>query len=94
MTRTMKNTLRLTAIILTVLTVCAVVMLVSARRELRDSEQMTEELSTELQSCESENRKLCEKLGKLETDEYTEELAREKLGLVRPDEIIFLIVQK
>ena len=89
----MKHTMRLTAIVLAVLTVSAVIMLMKAQRDLTEAERLTAELTAELQSAENENRRLTQKLEKLGTEEATEALARERLGLVLPDEIIFTVLQ-
>ena len=89
----MKHTMRLTAIVLAVLTVSAVIMLMKAQRDLTEAERLTAELTVKLQSAENENRRLTQKLEKLGTEEATEALARERLGLVLPDEIIFTVLQ-
>ena len=89
----MKHTMRLTAIVLAVLTVSAVIMLMKAQRDLTEAERLTAELTAELQSAENENRRLTQKLERLGTEEATEALARERLGLVLPDEIIFTVLQ-
>ena len=89
----MKHTMRLTAIVLAVLTVSAVIMLMKAQRDLTEAERLTAELTVKLQSAENENRWLTQKLEKLGTAEATEALARERLGLVLPDEIIFTVLQ-
>lgn len=50
--------------------------------------QKEEELSGRIQDLERENRRLKENLDALSTPEGIERLARERLGLVKPEEVV------
>lgn len=47
-----------------------------------------------IESAQSENEELNNTKGLLETDEYYEKLARQRLGLVKPDEKVFVDISK
>jgi len=54
----------------------------------RDVEMQLAELSTQKQSLLAEQRDLNDKIARLNTPSYVEQLAREQLGLVRQGEIM------
>lgn len=55
---------------------------------IRGLQQKEEELKGKAMSLERENRRLKQELQNLSTPEGIERLARERLGLVRPEEIV------
>ena len=57
---------------------------------MSDLNEATAELEAELAQAHSENAKLRADIDSLGTDESAEKLAREKLGLVKSDEIVFI----
>ena len=61
----------------------------SSMDELRQSEGMAEEKTTLLSQLQEENIRLQEKLAAIESGAGMEALARERLGLVMPDERVF-----
>ncbi len=85
----MKRTSTLLGLVLAVLTVYAILSLISVRRDLKDAMEQTAQLQDEIAAAQTENSRLTENIQALESDEGVEELARLRLRLIRPDEIIF-----
>lgn len=71
-------------------TVYVVFTLVSQQFEIVAAKEALAAVESEIQSQQELAQQLEEKKQLVNTDEYIEKLAREKLGLVRPDEIIFV----
>ena len=86
----MKRTHCILGIVLTVLVAYATLSLVGVMSDLNEAKAATAELETELAQAHSENAKLKADIDSLGTDESAEKLAREKLGLVKSDEIVFV----
>lgn len=85
----MKRTSTLVGIVLTALTVYAILSLISVQRNLKDAMELTAQLQADIAAVQTENSGLEEKNQALENGEGTEELAKQRLRLIRPDEIIF-----
>lgn len=68
----------------------ATLSLAGVMSDLNEAMAATEELEAELAQAHSENAKLKADIESLGTDKSAEELAREKLGLVKSDEIVFI----
>lgn len=85
----MKRTSTLVGLVLTVLTVYAILSLISVQKNLKDAMDQTAQLQAEIAEVQAENSGLEEKTQALESGEGTEELANRRLRLIRPDEIIF-----
>lgn len=51
------------------------------------------EVRAEIQIWKEKNRELQEEVERLESARYVEEVAREKLGLVKPGETLFILVE-
>ena len=86
----MKRTHCILGIVLTVLVAYATLSLAGVMSDLNEAMAATEELEAELAQAHSENAKLKADIESLGTDKSAEELAREKLGLVKSDEIVFI----
>lgn len=86
----MKRTHCILGIVLTVLVAYATLSLVGVMSDLNEAKAATAELEAELAQAHSENAKLKADIDSLGTDESAEKLAREKLGLVKSDEIVFV----
>lgn len=86
----MKRTQCILGIALTVLVVYATLSLAGVMSDLNEAMAAAAELEAELAQAHSENAKLRADIDSLGTDESAEELAREKLGLVKSDEIVFI----
>lgn len=86
----MKRTHCILGIVLTVLVAYATLSLVGVMSDLNEAKAATAELEAELAQAHSENAKLRADIDSLGTDKSAEELAREKLGLVKSDEIVFI----
>ena len=85
----MKRTSTLVGIVLTALAVYAILSLISVQRNLKDAMELTAQLQADITAVQTENSRLEEKTQALENGEGTEELAKQRLRLIRPDEIIF-----
>lgn len=77
------------------ITVCVVVAMtgigsISLYKQNREYIVMEEELNKQLAEEEDRSREIEEYKEYVTTDEYVEQVAREKLGLVYPDEIILV----
>lgn len=77
-----------------ILVVYATVTLVSLQSQISAKREEAEALSKSIASAEQENQRLQEAIDNMDTDEGVEEIARAKLGLVSPGEIIFQDVGK
>lgn len=80
---------RLTGIILTVLIVLSVLSLAAAKRDLNGAKDLTQTLEAGLENVTAQNAVLREKIETADTDESQEALIRSRLGLVKPEDIIF-----
>ena len=85
----MKRTSTLVGLVLTALTVYAILSLVSVQKDLKDAMEQTEQLQAEIAAAQLENIELEEKTQALESGEGVEELANRRLRLIKADEIIF-----
>lgn len=86
----MKRTHCILGIVLTVLVAYATLSLAGVMSDLNEAKAATAELEAELAQAHSENAKLRADIDSLGTDKSAEELAREKLGLAKSDEIVFI----
>ena len=84
------QTKRLIPLIIAALIVYATLSLFAAQQALRDSQELTQELTQTLRTARCENEAL-RKSAELRNDPaHLEEEARLRLGLVKPDDIIFI----
>ena len=77
------------AIIVLILVVYATVTLVSLRSQVTQKTAEAAELTNSITAQEQENERLQDAIDNLETDEGVEAVAREKLGMVSDNEIVF-----
>ena len=85
----MKRTSTLVGLVLTALTVYAILSLISVQKDLKDAMEQTAQLQAEIAAAQTENSDLEEKTQALESGEGVEELANRRLRLIKADEIIF-----
>lgn len=85
----MKRTSTLVGLVLTILAVYATLSLIRVQKDLKDAMEQTAQLQAEIAAAQTENSGLKEKTQALESGEGKEELAKQRLRLIRPDEIIF-----
>lgn len=85
----MKRTRSITAIVLAALTAYAILNLISVRSDIADAIAMSEELKNEINIVEANNLKLKQMIAESDSDEARETIARERLGLVKPGDIVF-----
>ncbi|MFP4198214.1 MAG: FtsB family cell division protein [Halanaerobium sp.] len=62
--------------------------------KMNQLESKIEEIKAEIAEAEAENQRLEEQLEDSSSHEYIEEVAREKLGLVKPGEKMFIPVEE
>ena len=86
----MKRTHCIVGIALTVVIVYATLSLASVMSDLNEAKAATAELKAQLARAQEENAGLEADIGSLGSDKTLEELARERLGLVRTDEVVFV----
>ena len=89
----MKKTSTLVGLVLTALTVYAILNLISVQEDLKDAMEQTAQLQAEIAAAQAENSDLEEKTQALESGEGVEELANRRLRLIRPDEVIFADIE-
>lgn len=85
----MKRTSTLVGLVLTTLAVYAILSLISVRGSLKDAVEQTASLQAEIAAVQEENSALEEEIQDAESEEGTAELARQRLKLIKPNEIIF-----
>lgn len=81
-------------IVIVALIVYAAVMLVSLQTQIRERRAEAASLAGQIVSAEQETQRLQDAIQTVNTDKGTEEIARTKLGLAIPGEIIFHDVGK
>ena len=84
-----KKSSLLVKLVILILLVYSTVTLVSLQNQLQDKKAEAAQLTTEAQQLQQDNLDLQERIDNLSTDEGIEEVARNKLGLVRDGEIVF-----
>ncbi len=57
---------------------------------LHDLRVEEKEVAAEIEQAQTENEKLIHVMDIMDTDEYIEKVARQKLGFVKPDEQVFV----
>lgn len=75
---------------MTVLVAYGTLSLAGVMSDLNEAKAATAELEAELEQAHSKNAELKSDIASLGTDKSIEELARQKLGLVKSDEIVFI----
>lgn len=72
------------------LLVYALAGLCAAGRELKQTEEAALRMQRELDALDAENARLRQLLQSAQTEEGLRQLAEERLGMVMPDEIVFM----
>lgn len=78
-----------TKILIFVLVAYAAVTLVSLQSQLQEKNAEADALAGEITAMEQENQRLEQAIENLDSDEGVEAVARQKLGLVKKNEIVF-----
>lgn len=76
-------------LVILVLVVYATVTLVSLQSQIANKREEIAELEKSIAAAEQERLRLEDAIANMDTDEGVEEIARSKLGLVSPGEIVF-----
>lgn len=87
MKRRKKN--QLAGIAITAILIYGVFSLISASARLKKVESLNEKLESEIAAAQQEKKSITALIENSGSDEQIEALARERLGLVKPGEIIF-----
>lgn len=77
-------------IAITATIVYGTVSLILSLDQLREAERSHAELKAEIEAVRDENSELSRAIGEIDSDCAKERLAQERLGLVKPGEIIFI----
>lgn len=88
----MKQRENLRRLVLVMLLLYSLWHYVGARQTLERTEMLSAELQQERDALEAEQRLLRKHMAELETEEGLESAARERLGLVKPGELIFYVI--
>lgn len=86
----MKKTRWMAAIVLTVLTAYAILNLISVGEAVAEAIKVSEELRNEINMAEANGQRLKQMIAESDSDEAVERIARERLGLVKPGDIVFI----
>lgn len=84
-----KRSSLVTKVLILVLVVYATVTLVSLQSQVIEKETQAAALQDDITAAQQENLRLEQAINALGTDEGVEAVARQKLGLVAPGEILF-----
>ena len=84
-----KRSSLVTKVLILVLVVYATVPLVSLQSQVTEKETQAAALQDDITATQQENLRLEQAINALGTDEGVEAVARQKLGLVAPGEILF-----
>lgn len=84
-----KRSSLVTKVLILVLVVYATVTLVSLQSQVTEKETQAAALQDNITAAQQENLRLEQAINALGTDEGVEAVARQKLGLVAPGEILF-----
>lgn len=86
----MKKTRWMAAMVLTVLTAYAILNLISVGEAVAEAIKVSEELRNEINIAEANGQRLKQMIAESDSDEAVERIARERLGLVKPGDIVFI----
>lgn len=86
----MRKTRWMAAIVLTVLTAYAILNLISVGEAVAEAIKVSEELRNEINIAEANGQRLKQMIAESDSDEAVERIARERLGLVKPGDIVFI----
>jgi cell division protein DivIC len=84
---------KLTVVLTIVLVVCVGLCYAGGRARLLALRKETERLEAECEEWQSRIRDLESEIEEAQTDEYVERIAREKLGLVKPGETLYIVAE-
>ena len=87
----------LNPVVITIVVVIAVVAAFNFYQNMTKMNQLEnqiEKIKSEIARAEAENKKLNEQLENSNSYEYIEEVAREKLGMIKPGEKMFIPVEE
>lgn len=93
---TEKRILLLTILGLVFIIAIAIVLteITSQNREMIRLENKEQELKKQLELAQMEEQEIADLKNKIGTDAFVEQIARDELGLIAPDEYIFMETQK
>lgn len=96
--RSARTTIRVVILLSTVLTIVFIVSFVFSEEgiaELRRSQKRVSDLTVEVEQLRTENERLRREIETLEESSFRyEKIAREDLGLARPDETVYILPEE
>lgn len=87
-----KKPIRIRHIIIFLVVVNIAYTLIAQYITIRKSKAQEAQIKAQIEQTKEENRRLKEELELMQSDEYMEKLARERLGLIKPGEVSFVDV--
>ena len=85
-----KKTNTIAGIVITAMIAYGTFSLISTLDQLHEAESQCAELKAEITQAQEENKTLARLISEADSDSAKEELAKERLGLVKPCEIVFM----
>ncbi|MDD2200813.1 MAG: septum formation initiator family protein [Firmicutes bacterium] len=82
---------KVTAVLMIMLVVCVGLCYVGGRARLSAVKKETEQVVDECRDWEMRIQDLKDQVDEAQTEEYIERIAREKLGLVKPGETLYIV---
>ncbi len=82
----------LVKLVILILVVYATVTLVSLRAQISEKNEEAARLTSSIAAAEQENERLTDAIANVDTDAGIEAIAREKLGMVSENEVVFVDV--
>ncbi len=89
-----KYNFKLPLIVLSLVFVYLAVSLGGEMQKLNDMKKSVIEIEQEMEQLQTQNNELRKMLKSLQSNEYVEQIAREKLGLVKPGETLVIPAEK
>ena len=80
----------LIAVVVIILTIVVGYSVYNMKNELKENQDKIETLNQEIKDEEKRKEEIAEYQEYIQTDEFVEDTAREKLGLVYEDEVVFI----
>lgn len=85
-----RTSMILISVVVIVMTIIVGYSVYNLKVELKEKQEKVDTLNTEIANEENRKEEIEEFKNHIETDEFVEDTAREKLGLVYEDEVVFI----
>ncbi len=87
-----KKPIKLRSIIILLMAIYIIYTLAAQYITIRKARAEETRIQAQIEEVKEENQRLKEELEKMQSDEYIEKIARERLGLIKSGEILFIDV--